>query len=117
VASIDGYLYRLGRLVTSTGETPAPPRARLLGNYPNPFNPTTTIRYELASPGHVVIDVLSVDGARVQRIDAGARSTGAHTVAWRGETAHGDRAASGVYIYRLLVDGAPVDARRLVLLK
>lgn len=116
VASSDGYLYRLSRTVTAVG-TPAPPRAgRLVGNFPNPFNPSTTIRYELAAEGRVRIEILSVDGRRVHTMDEGNRVAGAHDAAWRGESG-GGRAASGVYFYRLIVDGTPADTRRMVLLK
>lgn len=117
VASIDGALYQLERIVTSAGTPPAPGSARLAGNYPNPFNPATSIRYQLATPGRVEIDIHAVDGRLVRRIDEGARAAGAHAVTWRGDTANGNRAASGVYICRLRVDGVPADARRMVLLK
>ena len=117
IASIDGSLYRLARIVTAAGDGAAPPAARLLGNFPNPFNPATTIRYELSAPGRVAIEILSVRGGLIRRIDEGNRSGGAHQTAWRGETDLNVRAASGVYFYRLVVDGSPVDTRRLVLLK
>ncbi|HEX5132028.1 MAG TPA: PQQ-dependent sugar dehydrogenase [Candidatus Krumholzibacteria bacterium] len=117
VASVDGYLYRIGRTVTQVGDHGAPAGNRLLGNYPNPFNPATTIRYALSAPGHVVIEVVSVTGERVQRIDDGMRAAGAHDTVWRGETSRGGRAASGVYFYRLVVDGRSFDARRLVLVE
>jgi glucose/arabinose dehydrogenase len=116
-ASAAGVIYRLGRVVTGVGDGATPPSHRLLGNHPNPFNPSTTIRYQLASPGRVLIEIVSVTGERVRRIDEGRRPTGTHALVWKGETERHSRAASGVYFYRLVVDGVSVDGRRMVLVE
>ncbi len=117
ISSSDGAIYRLARSTTAVSETPSAARGRLLGNFPNPFNPTTTIRYEMARPGRVAIEIVSVDGSRVRLLQEGSRGAGVHAVLWRGESDGGGRAASGVYFYRLVVDGVAIDSARMVLVQ
>jgi glucose/arabinose dehydrogenase len=116
LASSDGSIYRISHFATAVGDTPAS-RDVLLGNFPNPFNPTTTIRYRIENAGHVAVEIVSVDGARVRWLDHGAQEPGVHALLWRGETDAGRRAPSGVYFYRLLVDGTARAAARMVLLQ
>jgi glucose/arabinose dehydrogenase len=116
MASDDGRIYRLGYLVTSAHPA-APDGTRLLGCFPNPFNPSTTIRYRLHQPALVRVEIVSVDGARVRQLESGARGAGEHLVPWSGETDRGERAASGVYFARLIVDGFAVGATRMVLVQ
>jgi glucose/arabinose dehydrogenase len=117
VGSNDGHIYRLARIVTGVEAHTPPSSGHLLDNIPNPFNPATTIRYELPAAGHVVLEIVSASGAIVRRIDAGTRARGVHGTAWNGTTDAGTRVASGVYFCRLTVDGVAVDARRLVLVE
>jgi hypothetical protein len=93
------------------------PRAyRLHANVPNPFNPTTTIHYELPAAGHVTLDVLDVRGRLVRTLVNGRVEAGRRAVLWEGRDDDGQRVASGVYFYRLRA-GAFVETRRMVLLK
>ena len=113
---IDGTIRRLARVLPTGVDTPVA-SDRLLGNFPNPFNPSTTIRYRLESAGQVQIDIVSVDGARVRRLEGGRREAGDHALEWHGETDGGTRSASGVYFYRLIVDGRVADSARMVLVQ
>jgi len=113
---IDGSIRRLAREPVTSVEGPAS-SSRLLGNFPNPFNPMTTIRYRLARTAHVQVDIVGVDGSLVRRLDGGRREAGEHAVEWHGETDGGTRTASGVYFYRLMVDGAVADTARMVLVQ
>lgn len=101
-------------------ETPSaagPVRARLLGNFPNPFNPTTTIVYELSSPAAVRLAVYDVAGRLVRTLDHGTlQSAGRHDVRWDGRDDQGRGVASGMYVYRL--DGGQAQqAGRMLLVK
>lgn len=116
MGSSDGTIYKLD-VVVSGAEAMPPGASRLLGSFPNPFNPTTTIRYRLGREATVRLDVVAVDGALVRRLVSGARPAGEHQARWSGETDHGGRAASGVYFARLVVDGAAAGATRLVLVQ
>lgn len=91
--------------------------ARLLANAPNPFNPVTSIAYELARVGRVRLDVFDATGARVRTLVDAPRAAGTHRASWTGTDDAGRAVSSGVYFYRLAIDGAVVDTRKMVLLK
>jgi hypothetical protein len=111
---IDVFAARYHEVLTAIGDGPV--LASLDQNIPNPFNPTTTIRYTLHEPARVAIVVYSASGQSVRRLDQGARSTGLYHVEWDGRDDAGRDVASGVYFYRL--EGvADVAARKMILLK
>jgi hypothetical protein len=83
----------------------------LLGNYPNPFNPSTVIRLNLPNAGHVRIDIFNILGQHVQALYDGAMSAGQNEVVWNGE-----KAASGVYLYRV-VSGNKTATSKMLLMK
>jgi hypothetical protein len=80
-------------------------------NFPNPFNPSTTIRYALPEAAQVRLEVYTVAGQRVAVLASGEQRAGWHTVAFDGSSL-----ASGVYIYRLEAGGF-VQTRKLMLIK
>ena len=83
------------------------PRAVALGpNYPNPFNPSTLIPYQLATPSPVRLEVFNVLGQRVATLVDGQQGAGSYVARWDGTDAAGRATASGVYFYRLTVAGA-----------
>ena len=91
------------------------PAGFVLGpNYPNPFNPSTVIPYELASSGYVRLDVFNLLGQRVATLVDGTQAAGAHRAQWDGTDAAGQAAAGGVYVYRLVVDGAQQTGRMVL---
>jgi flagellar hook assembly protein FlgD len=89
-------------------ESPLPPAAptvtRLLGGAPNPFNPATAIRFELAGPQHVVLTVHDLAGRRLATLASGWYAAGQHAVRWHGTDGSGRAVASGTYIVRLQSD-------------
>lgn len=93
-----------------------PESARLLPNYPNPFNGSTTIPFEVAGEAPVRVAVYSVTGQRVAVLVQGHPGPGRHQVRWDGLDAAGRATASGVYVYRLET-GARVETRRLMLVR
>jgi hypothetical protein len=99
----------------STSAIPA--RTALHPNVPNPFNPTTTIRFDLAHAGHVSLRIYDVSGRLVRRlIEAKLEAAGGLEAKWNGLDETGNRVASGVYFYRLVT--ADFDAtRKMVLMK
>lgn len=88
-----------------------PKQFRLVGAYPNPFNPTTQIAYELASSAEVDVTVYNMLGAKVKTIDAGIRPAGSHTV-----NLEASNMASGVYMVRMQV-GNEIQGMKVTLLK
>jgi hypothetical protein len=69
--------------------------------YPNPFNPNTTIEYELRQPGHVRLSIFDIRGRRVRELVDQHQAPGLHAVVWDGRDGQGRQAASGVYHYQL----------------
>jgi hypothetical protein len=83
----------------------------LSNNYPNPFNPTTTINYEVPSTNFVTLKVYDVLGRVVETLVNGARSAGKYSV-----TFDGSKLSSGVYFYRMTA-GSYISTRKAVLMK
>lgn len=86
------------KLVTTGAELPAlfPQSAQLSQNYPNPFNPRTMIRYSLAEPGFVSVEVYDMLGTRVSTLVSRFEQAGDFQVEWDAEDQ-----PSGVYFCRL----------------
>jgi hypothetical protein len=100
---------------TGIGDTPLF-RTALYQNAPNPFNPSTVIRYSLEARRHVRIDIFDVSGRVVRTLVDEARPAGNQTVEWDGTNANGHSVASGMYFYRMTTDGQ-VMIRKAMLLK
>jgi hypothetical protein len=87
--------------VTSAGISPAPATYALYPNVPNPFNPVTTIRYDVPAGGEVSLRIYDVSGRLVTTLVSGVQTAGAKSVTWNGRDSNGRAVASGVYFYRL----------------
>ena len=85
-------------------------------NYPNPFNPSTMIRFSLAESGPVTLRIYDVSGRLVRTLVENTIPQGIHEVRWDGTNLRGDAAASGVYFCRLVTAGF-TNSRRIVLLR
>ncbi|MFC1546930.1 cohesin domain-containing protein [Candidatus Neomarinimicrobiota bacterium] len=90
-------------LATDDGMHPVPGQYSLAPAYPNPFNPATTIRYELPAAVPVRLIVYDLLGREVTRLVEAAQSRGSYEVPWDGTDALGRSLTSGIYIARLLV--------------
>ncbi len=82
-----------------------------LRNYPNPFNPTTTISYNLKMGGHVTLRIYDILGREVMTLVDGQESAGLHSVQFNGQNL-----ASGVYLYRLTAPGIE-QVKKMILMK
>ena len=117
------YRYRVtiiegGQAVASfetSVQTPAG-AIELYPNHPNPFNPSTSIRFSLDTDADVVLTVYDTSGRRVRTLVNRPMRAGVHTEAWNGTNARGERVASGIYFLRLRA-GKQVRTTTMVLLK
>jgi predicted outer membrane repeat protein len=98
-------------------EYDAPSTATRLGApYPNPFNPSVTIAYELKSSERVELSIYDVGGRLVRTLVDGVRDAGVHEESWNGRDRSGNSVASGVY-FVVMRAGAHTDIRKITLLK
>jgi hypothetical protein len=93
------------RLTKST-VAPFPREYAVSRNYPNPFNPSTQIGFDLPEAGYVLLEVYGLLGEKVVGLVSGFYEAGYHTTVWNGKKGSGDFAASGVYFARLAVSDA-----------
>lgn len=89
---------------------------KLLPNYPNPFNPETRIEYILPQNGNVTLKVFNSNGQFVKALFQGERPPGHFYAVWDGSDSNGIPSASGIYYYRLAVDGFQ-ESRKMILMK
>jgi len=92
-------------IISKTAEEPqqeAPIKnVELLKNYPNPFNPTTTIRYSIGSTQFVDLTVYDISGRRIKTLSRGTQNAGDYTLVWDSTNNKGEKVATGIYIYQL----------------
>ncbi len=88
----------------------------LHGNYPNPFNPTTTISFSLANDTDVKISVYNIKGQKVKTLISDHYSKGAHSIIWNGKDSNDKKVASGLYFYKLS-SGKETQVKKMLLLK
>jgi hypothetical protein len=82
--------------------TDAPPKfTTLTQNFPNPFNPSTTIKFDLKEKGLVTLKVYNVAGQLVRTLVNGVRDANSYTVSWDGKNDRGGAVASGIYFYKM----------------
>lgn len=107
-----------GGILTTVETSPdIPQHARLLRNYPNPFNPSTRIEFEVNSAGPVSLVIYNILGQAVRTlIDVPGLGDGRHVLTWNGQSDAGLDVASGTYVYRLDADGV-IISRKMVLIR
>jgi hypothetical protein len=110
----DVWLIRLAGGLTAVGEVAQP--WPLLRNDPNPFHPQTTIRYAVPADGAIRLEIFDAAGRRVRTLVDDWVRAGVHQVIWDGRYQDGGAAASGVYFYRLRVNGTE-QTRKMVLMR
>jgi len=96
--------------------SPLPSRTALHQNFPNPFNPSTVIRYDVAQAGPVSVRIYNLAGAMVKTVFSGHAEPGGYEFVWPGVDEHGRRVASGVYFFRLEA-GSFAETKRMMLVK
>ena len=88
----------------------------LIGNYPNPFNQSTRIGFQIGKTQDIRIEIFGISGRLVRRVAQGNYSAGIHDTVWDGHSGGGIPAASGSYICRLMTEDGSIS-RRMVLIR
>jgi hypothetical protein len=95
----------------------APPSAsEILGNYPNPFNPETTIRYSVKETSSVVLEIYNQKGQYITTLVNKTKTPGNYSVIWNGKDYNNRSVSSGIYFYRLKA-GKNISTRKMILMK
>ncbi len=101
--------------VSVEGRTTGIPKSfHLFQNYPNPCNPTTTIKYEIPRRSHVRLVIYNLLGEEIVTLENNEVLPGIHEVQWDGKDSKGGDVSSGIYLYRLSVNGY-AQTRKMVL--
>ena len=98
-----------------TSNQAIPERFALLPNYPNPFNPETTIRFSLPEAVHVQLDIYDILGQKVRRLMDDDLSAGSHQVRWNGRDDRDRAMSSGMFFYRVQAGEFHAAGRMLLL--
>ena len=117
---IDGNSSSPGRAIwvvaEPVGVPESAPNGILTSNYPNPFNPSTSIHFTLAETSHVTLSVYDLAGRRICDLHREELHQGDHEVSWNGVDELGNPVPSGIYLYRLEV-GDHIETGKMTLLK
>ncbi len=89
----------------------------LYQNYPNPFNPSTTIAFELSTPGEIQMVIFNVLGEKVRILKSGFHTAGSYTIIWDGLNQNGIHVPTGIYFYSLANSLGMVHTRKMVMIK
>jgi O-glycosyl hydrolase len=104
-------------LINSINETGVlPDKFELKQNFPNPFNPSTTVEYTLTRSGPVTLNVYNVLGQRVRSLVSENQTPGDYSIVWNGTDANDWPLSSGLYFYRLCA-GDHTQVRKMMLVK
>lgn len=104
-------------LLTKVSDHSATPNEyELSSNYPNPFNPTTTLKYALPNTSDVELNIYNIQGTLIRTLVNGLENAGEHQVVWDATDDYGHAVPSGIYIYQLKA-GEFSDIGRMTLLK
>ena len=93
------------------------PSSLALANYPNPFNPITSITFNLAKPTHINLDIYNPRGQKVTTLTNSLLESGTHQVIWNGKDDQNKSVSSGIYFYKLSLDHKTSAIRKCLLLK
>lgn len=86
-----------------------------ISNYPNPFNPSTTISFYLPESGEVVLEVFNIKGQRVKTLLNEKKETGSHDYVWNGTDQNGRIVSSGVYFYKISIGTKSIVSKMLLM--
>ncbi|MBW6516135.1 MAG: T9SS type A sorting domain-containing protein [Candidatus Cloacimonetes bacterium] len=107
-------------VVTVLEDTEIPPEpekiTKLIGAYPNPFNPGTNIRFELCQPTSVTLTIYNLLGQRVREITQ-TFNEGKNSIYWDGHDATGKACLSGIYLYSISTESDFIDYNKMIMMK
>ena len=86
-----------------------------ISNYPNPFNPSTTINYNIPKDGDVKLNIYNLKGQLVKTLVSESKKSGSYKITWNGDDQAGNRVSSGLYFTRIESNGKTLTNKMLML--
>ena len=114
--SADFWLLRLG-LVTNINNNSISYDNILINNFPNPFNPSTSIEFSINNNSHIELSIYNIKGQKIKTLAQNEFTKGSHSIIWNGDNESEDPVSSGLYLYKLKIDGKTEVIKKCLLLK
>ena len=97
------------------GDAPIANKFELMGNYPNPFNPETKIKFSTERNSNVEVTIYSVLGEKINVVQSGQLEAGTYNISWYGQDSRGNKVPSGIYFYEVKSDNRTAKGKMLLL--
>ncbi|MCD4697441.1 MAG: T9SS type A sorting domain-containing protein [Bacteroidales bacterium] len=89
----------------------------LISNYPNPFNPSTTIEFSIQNDSYIELTIFNIKGQKIKNLVNNESSRGNHSIIWNGDDDFRKPVSSGIYYYKLNINGKSEVVKKCLLLK
>ena len=86
-------------------------------NYPNPFNPSTTIEFSIKNQSDIELTIYNIKGQKIKTLAQNEFAKGRHSIIWNGDDEFNNPVISGIYFYKLEVNGKPEQIRKCILIR
>lgn len=103
--------------ISSIDETLFSNQVLIFENYPNPFNPTTTIVFSIQNDSQIELSVFNIKGQKIKTLIQNEFTKGNHSIIWNGNDDKGNSVSSGIYYYELNINGKTEAVKKCLLLK
>lgn len=113
--TITGYVKIVNEFLSNETELVATPMS--MSVYPNPFNPTTNIAFNLSKSTHVDVSVYNIKGQKVKTLNNNVLSSGNHVISWNGTDSNNKMCASGIYFVSINAQGFNRQIKKISLIK
>jgi hypothetical protein len=103
----------------SVASVALPKKFGLDQNFPNPFNPSTKIKYQIPKNGKISLEIFNLLGQKIRTLVDGEVNPGIYEILWDGKDKQGNSVASGIYIYQLKMEGrkSEILTKKMIFLK
>jgi len=98
---VEDYYIEVNPVGVNEINEPIPTEFKLMQNFPNPFNPTTEIRYEIPKPVFVRLALYNLSGQEIAILVSEQKFPGSYIARWNGKDKQGQQVAAGIYLYRI----------------
>lgn len=113
---VDMGVYYYDQL-TDTDNNELQIQSKSLSNYPNPFNPTTTIKFSIHNDSKIELAIYNIKGQKIKTLVHNEFSKGDHSIIWNGNDDSGKPVSSGLYLYKLYINGKTEAVKKCLMLK